>query len=523
MRSYYAHLETMKRKDSRKPIFRTSGIFPALFQKGIHTRVLFMGYWKLKRNISQITGLITLRSDKGDILTRKTLAPIEPKAYRIELEDLLNDAEIEHHRSFLGSIELEFFSSTDLVFPYPALVVNYYGPNCNVFVHTAERVYNDFEDMWKNSETEVAESGFNIYADEEKEPFITLINGGEVNPKSEILMTFYNKAGETLTHPYLLEELAPYATKILYPSQFVDLKNFLQGKVGAAKIQFSLKWVFPRLIVGNLIKSPPALSITHTYYDYTKATGPKDYWHPTEKQWHPASLLVPVCLEKGCSTHIYFYPIYSPSTFYVDIVFYDRGGTFLGAKKGMSTVASPGNKIHSLNLRDIISEMGIKRKTHLAAMIIARPKENELLPSRIKIGFDVGHTKELLPCNICTNLQPFNPDWEQKTSTFKWCPVFADMEQSLIWILNGSPKKEYEQEAKVELTFFREKDTETLTRTEVILPHGFIVVNPHSDEELSQFYKGAVGWVTFISTNPYTTSFYFVLHASGIVGGDHSF
>ena len=177
MRSYYAHLQTaalgsLQTPISPKPIFRSSAIFPMIKQPGVHSRILFMGYWILKRNIKEIAAVINLRSLEGKLLSRSTLSIQEAKTYRIELDKELEKAGLADQSIFYGSLEIEFYSTVNLVFPYPATVVNYYGENFSTVVHTAQRIYNDFDDMNNNSQTKVPESGFNIYADSEQEPFL---------------------------------------------------------------------------------------------------------------------------------------------------------------------------------------------------------------------------------------------------------------------------------------------------------------------------------------------------------------
>ena len=39
---------------------------------------------------------------------------------------------------FVGSIELEIFSSRDMVFSFPAFVLNYVSINSSTFVHTCK-------------------------------------------------------------------------------------------------------------------------------------------------------------------------------------------------------------------------------------------------------------------------------------------------------------------------------------------------------------------------------------------------
>lgn len=530
MRSYYAHLETSAvssaapKAIASKPVFRSSAIFPMIKRPGIHSRILFMGYWILKRNIKEIAAVITLRSAEGKLLSRTTLSIQEAKTYRVELDDQLVNAGLSLDEPFIGSLEIEFYSTVNLFFPYPAAVVNYYGEHFSSVVHTAQRTYNDFDDMRNNSATRVPESGFNIYADENQEPFFGMVNGGEELPQTKLKMIFYNEAKEVLEQELDLGVTKPYQTRIVYPARVVpQLRQFLNGKVGAAKIQFDLKWVFPRLLVGNIDHTIPAITITHTYYDCSAATADSDYWRQSEPQWYPASLMVPVTISGQEFTNIYFYPIYSPSEFPVDVEFYNSQGKILGSKKNILLIKSPSGEYYQLPLKKIAKELSIETERALAVRIIAREQEGRRIPSRIKLGLDMGYKLEHMPCNICTNLQPFNPSLDTKPFSFKWAPILADQPGSTFWVMNSAPTIDYKKIDTVELTFFREKDASIIKRQITVKPQGFVVVDVSNDEELLEFFSGEVGWVTALTTNPYTTTWYFTRNESGVVGGDHGF
>lgn len=528
MRSYYAHLETTSKSTTDqaivpRPIFRASAIFPAIHQEGITSRILFMGYWLLKRGITELSAIVTLRSSQGKTLVRQVMVIKEPKAFRIELTPLLHLANIPTDTNFLGSLEIEFYSIVNLVFPFPAVVINYYGPNFSTVVHTAQRVYNDFEDMRGNSQTKVPESGFNIYSDAGREPFMALINGGQIVPSSHIALTFYNQNQERLQHQVHVGDLAPYQTVMLYPAREVPLEQFLNGQAGTCKVHFNVSWIFPRLIVGNFLKDLNALVITHTYYDCSDASNPSDYWSPSNPDWYPESLMVPVLQSKKAFTNVYFYPIYSPSQFFIDIEVYDENGTLLGSLPNYLKVYSPSNDFICLSFKEILERLHLTSEKPLAARIAAHTKDGEKIPARVKCALDMGRSEKHLPCNICTNLQPYNPAFEHKLSSFKWGPILADQPNAAVWIMNSAPKKHYMSEAQIKLNIYREEDTVSMERQITLPPQGFLILQPDLDPELKQFLNGNIGWFTAISSNPYTTTYYFSNNDSGVVGGDHGF
>ncbi len=506
-----------------KPVFRSSAIFPAFNLSNVNSRILFMGYWILKRHIREIAAVVSLRSEKGLILHRTLFTIQEAKTYRIELKELLAAAGISTEDSFIGSMEIEFFSTVNLVFPFPAVVINYYGPHFSSVVHTAQRIYNDSEDKRNNSQSNVPEAGFNLYADDDHEPFFSLINGSEALPNATLDMQFYNSKQELLTHTLNLGDLEPYQTTVVYPSRELDLKSFFDSRVGSGKIRFHLNWVFPRLVVGNIQHSTSAIVITHSYYDCSQETSATNYWQPEQSKWYPASLAIPCIIQNSHFTNAYFYPIYSPSSIEIDVEIYDSLGHILGVKKNALKIKSPMTAFYRIPLKELCKEMDITPSQNLGARIIARSSDNKPIPSRIKLGLDIGGNAEALPCNICTNLQPFNPALDAKPKSFKWAPLLADQPNATIWIMNSSPAKEYDKYAEVELTFFREKDVQTLSRKISLPPQGFIVIDPKTDFELQTFLENQIGWLTAISTNSYTTTYYFAESSAGVVGGDHGF
>lgn len=548
MRSYHSHLATFTTSPTKShPIFRSSAIFPVFHLPGISSRILFMGYWLLKRKIPSITCVITLRSQDGSIIYRATQPIQEIKSYAIELEEIMEIAQssaIENSQNqtlseksklselglpFIGSIEVEFYSIENLVLPYPATTVNYYGPNFSSVVHTAQRVYNDYQDMKSNSQFSVPEAGFNIYANEKISPFISFINGCEEADQFPITLHLKNSFNENLTLRTNIGKLNPYQTSVVYLNQLliqenISLSDFLKGQPGTAKLKFHLKWIFPRIIVGNMDQSISAMSITHTYYDCTQADHPSDYWKSLENSWHAATLLVPVRIEGSRFTKIYFYPIYSPSHFAIDVEIYSHKGEKLGSKNNVIEIAFSKETFQSIDVKNLAKELNIQQYPWLALRIIARNKHSTLpIPSRIKLGFDIGASPDNLPCNICTNLQPFNPMLENKPQTFRWAPFLADQPYPTLWILNSSQHINYQRDAEVSLTFYREQDHQKIEKKITISPHGFEVVTFNDYPELKEFFNGRVGWATAISSNPYINTFYFAEHPSGCVGGDHGY
>ncbi len=506
----------------RKPTFRASAIFPAMESPGISTRINFLGYWMIKRGIPEVTAVVTIRSTDGTVLHRSTMLIKERKAYRVEVADELVKGGVAAE-CFSGSIEVEFFSARDLVFAYPAVVVNYYGPAFSTFVHTAQRVFNDVDDAGEALETSVPESGFNIYANSNAVPFFSFINGFERVPDGSVRMKFFNHKGETFEHEMSIGSVRPYQMVTVQADKELDLEGFLDGRAGTMSTNFNVRWIFPRVVAGNRQLSLNALSITHTFYDCALATTAGDYWPEPPEESHAASLMIPLALDDRHVSKIHFYPIISPSIIDIDVEVYSAEGSHLGTVRDALRIQSPNTQLNTISLGLVCEQIGVAGPAQCSAKIVARPAPGSRLPSRIKMGVDVGIEGAELPCNICVSLLPFSPAMDKARRSFRWAPLFADQPGAMAWILNGSPAKKYAHTANVEITFYREKDEATLTRKVQIPPHALVTIGLDDDRELAAFFEQKPGWFVAIADTPYVTTFYFVEHPSGMVGGDHGF
>ena len=160
MKSYYQHLKSTKEFGEKqnlikKPILRSSGIFPVVKNEYYTSSIHFLGYWLLKRNISEVALVITLRNSDGNTLLRKIESINSAKAFAVTLNYLLSEINFDMNKNFVGSIEIEFNTTQDMVFPYPALVLEYHNEKFNTCVHTLGRIYNDPEDLKENESFKV--------------------------------------------------------------------------------------------------------------------------------------------------------------------------------------------------------------------------------------------------------------------------------------------------------------------------------------------------------------------------------
>ena len=92
MKSLKSHListDPTKNILSKDPVFRSSAIFPFIINRKIKTNILFLGYWLIKRDIKEVSLVITLRDKNGKLINRKINLINVVKAFKISVYDLI--------------------------------------------------------------------------------------------------------------------------------------------------------------------------------------------------------------------------------------------------------------------------------------------------------------------------------------------------------------------------------------------------------------------------------------------------
>ena len=109
MKSYYQHLKSTQEFGEtqnflKKPVLRSSAIFPVIQNESFTSSIRFLGYWLLKRNITQVALVVTLRNSDGNILLRKIETINSAKAFAITLNDLLSEINFDMSETHLKQI-----------------------------------------------------------------------------------------------------------------------------------------------------------------------------------------------------------------------------------------------------------------------------------------------------------------------------------------------------------------------------------------------------------------------------------
>jgi len=527
MKSYYQHLKSVqqygeKKEITRKPTLRSSGIFPVVHNKNYSTSIHFLGYWLLKRNIPEISLVTTLRDNSGMIINRRIEIIDSVKAYTIKLESLLNEINFDHSSQFIGSIETEFNSTRDMVFPFPALVLEYYNNQFNTCVHTLGRTYNDYEDLVENDTTTVPETGFDIYSNNELDSFFAFVNGPIKNKDGYVEYVITNSKSEKYEGSFHMGKIKPYETKfIFFKDHIKDLPKILGGIFGSISLKHNFQGFFPRFLAGNIQNSFPSVSFTHSYYDCTSCISELDFWNRISDKYYDSSAYLPLFVSDNFYTDLIVYPIFSPSDFTVKIDLHDKMGNKVYENNDYLTLKGNDGQLKKIQFSKIVADSGLDKKQNYSAHVITTFKDKKI-PARVKFGFDVGisGSKSKLPCNICFNAQLSNFNLENKPGSFHWCPIFKNGD-CVVTLGNFSPVINYAKDADIELQFFRKKDSSFISKKIHMGPNCEERISLN-DNQLAEFFDED-GWVTIKANNPWILGYYFNFHSSGAVAADHFF
>lgn len=526
MKTYYQHLKSTqefgeKSDIKKKPILRSSAVFPVIQNEYHSSSIHFLGYWLLKRNIPEVTLIITLRDSNGKILLRKTEVIDVVKAFSIELSSLLLEINFDKTNDFLGSIETEFHSTRDMIFPYPALVLEYHSKSFNTCVHTLGRIYNDFEDLKQNDALKVPESGFDIHASDELNSFLSFVNGPLTNNDGIIEYQVINSDSEKLEGTFHLGEIKPFETKFIEFRKYITkLSDFLKNNSGSISLKHNFEGFYPRFLVGTIQSSFPSVSFTHSYYDCTSCKNETDFWNRVTDTHYDSSIYIPLFTKDAEYTNLVVYPNFSPSNFFINIELYDKYGKKIHELPKFLHVETNKSELHKINFNEIINSLN-KDNDITSANIISDFGSNKI-PTRIKFGLDIGMNglKSKLPCNICFNSKMGNPLIEKKPGSFHWAPLLP-YRDSVIALGNFSTLKNYERDAEIEITFFRKEDSSSISK-KLTLKANCEERITSNESDIKEFLK-TEGWATIKANNPYIQGFYFNFNSSGSVAGDHLF
>lgn len=364
----------------KNSVHRSSLLVPTMPKTEVS--ISFLNHFLIKRNNPNVGLRITAVNDNGSrIITR--LFPInEPRVYTFHLQrDFCPEA-----TSYL----VEFFSSNNVVIPFPAVMVNHRGPQSYSSVHSFNRILNDiFEDDEINT-IQVAEGAIDIAQDPNTSTFFT-VYAGQNRLQKEILLQFKN-SGVSISKT--IEVDIPRLTHKCFSLQTVFPE--IEHQKGVLLIQQPRQEMFyGRLLVGQLLPTGD-FSANHSYYDNSKIPG--EYWDNSLQS------LRTYPINSELTTSIRIYPIQSPSTLLFHIDIKNSQGDLLATSQTFE-LTSPGNEFIEVVINQLLLSLDVDPSKATAFTLNAKPKDGNT-PTRI--NHQLVFSSSGLESSINVSMQNFN-------------------------------------------------------------------------------------------------------------------
>lgn len=245
-------------EDAQKnSIHRSSLLVPVIPKTQVS--ISFLNHFLIKRK-NQNVGLRLTAIDATGTRIISRLFPIdEPRVYTFHLQrDFCPSA---------SSYVVEFFSSANIVIPFPAVMVNHKGPQSYSTVHSFNRVLNDvFEDDEINT-VQVEEGAIDIAQDLPASTFFTVF-AGQNRLQDEIGLRFKNNSIS------VSKKVAVDIPRLTHQSFSLDsIFSEIEHQQGILLIRQPRQEMFyGRLLVGQTLPNGD-FSANHSYYDNSQIAG----------------------------------------------------------------------------------------------------------------------------------------------------------------------------------------------------------------------------------------------------------
>ena len=480
-------------EDAQKnSIHRSSLLVPTI--PNTQVSISFLNHFLIKRK-NQNVGLRLTAVDAAGARIISRLFPIdEPRVYTFHLQrDFCPSA---------SSYVVEFFSSSNIVIPFPAVMVNHRGPQSYSTVHSFNRVLNDiFEDDEINT-VQVEEGAIDIAQDLDASTFFTVF-AGQSRLQDEIGIRFKNNS---MSLSKKLKVDIPRLTHQSFTlgSVFPEIEH----QEGVLLIQQPRQDMFyGRLLVGQSLPNGD-LSANHSYYDNSQIAG--EYWDDSR----PSHRTYPII--EGLTTSIRIYPIQSPSTLGFKVLLKDAQGSTLAESKEFELV-SPSADWFDIEINQLINSLGVTPHDVVAFTLVARPITGN---TPMRINHQLVFSGSGLVSSINVSMQNFNVLHSSDRPRTTWGQLIHS-NQFDTW-LSFANDGETAECSEVEVRFFSETGLVKTIPVSINQGTGFHLL-------LTDILDAATGndqfiWFEVESSNYFLTEWSISRHKiSGHCTGEHSF
>ena len=320
---------------ARNTVHRSSLLAPKL--DGSDVEISFANHFLLKRGLSDIACRLTAIAPDGSRIESRTYSVREPRVYAFSLADLTADS--------VANYMVEFFTAENLIFPFPAVVVNHRNEHFLNSVHSYNRVLNDvFEDDEVNV-TSVPETSIDVRVNSETDTF-GVFTAGPTRVMEPIHVTLRWPDGT------LQAEVAPPQSRL--GNSVISINDLFGERARRDGAILSFKQPVQAMFYGRMLGgvrslTDGAFAANHSFYDCSDVA---EYWPDAR----PSSRVYP--LFDGFNARIRLYPIFSPCRLNASIELRDENGQPIRQLE-VEPLASPSATLLDIPVNELLASYDI--------------------------------------------------------------------------------------------------------------------------------------------------------------------
>ena len=497
---------------------RSSTIFPVYKNKTSTTRLEFLSYW-LKKHGNNVVMRLTARNLSGKVLSSKLETIISYRAITIDAA-----AEFEgFNNGFCGSIEVEIFSKTPPLYPFPAITLSFHSKTSNSVVHSCIRTYNS-EETIADYVMRLPQTGFDVILNKGQRNYICFFGG---NSKCYTLRVALTEGSLVIKKSVLLNNNHYSQTHLMYIEDVftsMELKGFSQPKVS---IEHDLDDVFPRFYTG-IQNGDYVPTLTHTFFD--TALVPEEKQSNTQvnlravnnnaTEYFDSAFMIPIYPIESFNTSLRSYSQNLKFLGEVQLRFYSNNGELLNSRFLEENEVELLNKVSEFDIDKEVLSCDLPPNSSCSMFLGFVDPENPF-PNRFKLGLNVKRKNAVLGSNICfaplvvqteTLLKPFSRKWFPLGGREKF---IASIHNTDLLIKGAIDLGKFGLE-------FINNDGEVLKRDINMKSNGSLFLDIDKDDELKVFFNKDVGWCMVTANNYLVDAYYFATNGLQI-GGDHAY
>lgn len=232
---------------------RASAVFPLRQRPGCNLNIVFLNYWKVKNKIDSVLCTIRLYNTEGQQLAQASQL-VEGDHCEISIASI-------YAEPLDGMAEVEFISTSNLLFAFPAILGIYEAKGNFSVVHSAGRVRNTNEAY---KEVETTESNWTCKFHDSFTPFFHIFNGPRKLEKPiEAVLSIFNNGELYQSLTFNTGLVNSFASKIFYLDELIPKVPEFRNAYITLKVPQGQ--TFSRLVVGNFHRRSEFLEVTHSF------------------------------------------------------------------------------------------------------------------------------------------------------------------------------------------------------------------------------------------------------------------